>query len=57
MIPMLYLFDAPNPEAEAAAERYLADLTASEASPLMYESKATHRTHFRRGVDGFVFLA
>ena len=47
VVPMLYLFDTPNPEAEAAAERYLAELTAMDTSPLMYESKATHRAHYR----------
>ena len=54
--PMLYLFDTPNPEAEAAAERYLGELTAMETSPLMYESKATHRAHFREFQMTFVML-
>ena len=44
--PMLYLFDTPGPEAEAAAEDFLSALAAQEGSPLMYESKATHRAHF-----------
>ena len=56
VLPMLYLFDTPNSEAEAAAERYLAELTASETSPLMYESKATHRAHFREYQMTFVML-
>ena len=56
VLPMLYLFDTPNSEAEAAAERYLAELTASETSPLMYESKATHRAHFREFQMTFVML-
>ncbi|MCI5483557.1 MAG: ABC transporter permease [Clostridiales bacterium] len=56
VLPMLYLFDTPNSEAEAAAERYLAELTASETSPLMYESKATHRAHFREFRMTFVML-
>lgn len=56
VVPMLYLFDTPNPEAEAAAERYLAELTAMDTSPLMYESKATHRAHFREFQMTFVML-
>lgn len=56
VVPMLYLFDSPNPEAEEATERYLAALTASEASSLMYESKATHRAHFREFQMTFVML-
>ena len=56
VLPMLYLFDTPSPEAETAAERYLAALTASDASPLMYESKATHRAHFREFQMTFVML-
>lgn len=56
VVPMLYLFDTPNPEAEAAAESYLAELTASDSSPLMYESKATHRAHFREFQMTFVML-
>ena len=56
VVPMLYLFDTPNPEAEAAAESYLSSLTASDASPLMYESKATHRAHFREFQMTFVML-
>lgn len=54
--PMLYLFDTPNAEAEAAAERYLSNLAASDASPLMYESKATHRSHFWEFQMTFVLL-
>lgn len=54
--PMLYVFDTPNSQAEAAAESYLAELTASETSPLMYESKATHRAHFREFQMTFVML-
>ena len=56
VVPMLYLFDTPNSEAEAAAESYLSSLTASDASPLMYESKATHRAHFREFQMTFVML-
>ena len=47
VFPMLYLFDTPNEEAEAAAEDYLSGLASSPGSPLMYESKATQREHFR----------
>ena len=56
VLPMLYLFDTPSPEAEAAAEQYLANLTASDTSPLMYESKDTHRRHFREFQMTFVLL-
>lgn len=56
VVPMLYLFDTPDPEAEEAAERYLSELTASETSPLMYESKATHRARFREFQMTFVLL-
>lgn len=56
VLPMLYLFDTPSPEAEAAAEQYLAELTASDTSPLMYESKDTHRRHFREFQMTFVLL-
>ena len=56
VFPMLYLFDAPSPEAEAAAESYLAQLTSDPDSPLMYESKATHRAYFREFQMTFVIL-
>ena len=54
--PMLYLFDTPDEEAEAQAEAYLSRLCAEAGSPLMYESKATHRTHFRQFRSTFVIL-
>lgn len=54
--PMLYLFDTPSPEAEAAAESYLAQLTSDPDSPLMYESKATHRAYFQEFRMTFVIL-
>ena len=54
--PMLYLFDTPSPEAEAAAEDYLARLSGTAGCPLMYESKATHRAHFREFQMTFVIL-
>ena len=56
VFPMVYLFDTPSPEAEAAAESYLAQLTSDPDSPLMYESKATHRTYFQEFRMTFVIL-
>ena len=56
VLNMCYVFDTPNPEAEEAAERYLATLANSDASPLKYESKATHRAHFREFQMTFVVL-
>lgn len=54
--PMLYLFDTPSPEAEAAAESYLAELSKDPACPLAYESKATQRAHFQEFQMTFVIL-
>ena len=56
VFPMVYLFDTPSPEAEAAAESYLAQLTSDPDSPLMYESKATHRAYFQEFRMTFVSL-
>ena len=56
VFPMVYLFDTPSPEAESAAESYLAQLTSDPDSPLMYESKATHRAYFREFQMTFVIL-
>ena len=56
VFPILYLFDTPSPEAEAAAESYLAQLTSDPDSPLMYESKATHRAYFQEFRMTFVIL-
>lgn len=56
VVPMLYLFDTPGPEAEAAAEDFLSALAAQEGSPLMYESKATHRAHFEEFRMTYVLL-
>ena len=53
---MCYMFDTPNPQAEAAAEEFLSALAAQEGSPLMYESKATHRAHFREYQMTFMML-
>ena len=54
--PLLYLFDTPNPDAEAAAESYLSKLSADPESPLMYESKATQRAVFRQFQSTFAIL-
>ena len=54
--PLFYLFDTPDEETEAAAERYLSKLTADAASPLMYESKATLRAEFEGFRNMFVLL-
>ena len=56
VFPMLYLFDTPDEESEAAAESYLARLTSDPDSPLMYESKATHRAYFQEFRMTFVIL-
>ena len=56
VFPMVYLFDTPDEESEAAAENYLAQLTSDPDSPLMYESKATHRAYFREFQTTFVIL-
>ena len=45
LIPMFYLFDTSDQEAELAAEQYLAEIT-SHDSNLMYESKDTLRKDF-----------
>ena len=45
LIPMFYLFDTSDQEAELAAEQYLAEFT-SHDSNLMYESKDTLRKDF-----------
>ncbi len=55
-IPMFYLFDTPDDISEAAAENYLADLTAGNLSGLMYESKATLRAEFEGFQTMFLLL-
>ena len=45
-IPLFYLFDTPDAEAEAQAESYLSHLTGKEQTNLMYESKQTARKDF-----------
>ena len=51
-----YLFDTPDMEAENAAERYLAELTAGDTSVLMYESKASIRSEFEQFQKMFFLL-
>ena len=55
-VPMYYLFDTPDIESEEMAEKYLADLTATESSGLMYESKATVRKEFESFQNMFLLL-
>ena len=55
-IPMFYLFDASDRAAEEEAERYLAQLTGSPHSSLMYESKATVRAQFKSFQNMFLIL-
>lgn len=54
--PIFYLFDTPNGEAELRAEKYLAELTAGDTSPVMYESKATVREEFEEFQNIFLLL-
>lgn len=54
--PVFYLFDTPNEEAELEAEHYLAELTAGDISPVMYESKDTKRAEFEEFQNMFLFL-
>ena len=56
VIPMCYVFDTPDPQAEADAESYLAAATANPTSSLMYESKTTKREHFREYQMTFALL-
>ena len=55
-IPLFYLFDTPDNEAEARAESYLAELNKGDLSPLMYESKATLRSEFEDFKQMFFLL-
>ena len=55
-VPLFWLFDTPDTAAEDAAERYLAELTANDLSPLMYESKTTLRAEFKSYQDLFLLL-
>ncbi len=54
-IPLFYLFDTSDAEAEAGAEAYLSQRTASDPQ-LMYESKATVRSEFRGFQSMFLLL-
>lgn len=56
VVPLLYIFDTPDPAAEASAEQYLADLTEDDLSALMYESKATMRADFENFQRLFLLL-
>ncbi len=55
-VPLFWLFDTPDTAAEDAAESYLAELTANDLSPLMYESKTTLRAEFKSYQDLFLLL-
>ena len=55
-VPLFWLFDTPDTAAEDAAERYLAELTANDLSPLMYESKTTLRAEFKSYQKMFLLL-
>mgnify|MGYP000240153716 FL=1 len=55
-VPLFWLFDTPDAAAEDAAESYLAELTANDLSPLMYESKTTLRAEFKSYQDLFLLL-
>lgn len=56
VIPLFYLFDTPDADAEEDAEEYLAGLTSNELSGLMYESKATVRAEFENFQNMFLLL-
>ena len=53
---LFYLFDTPDAETEAAAEAYLAEMTAEDASSMMYESKAKVRTDFKQFQSMFAVM-
>lgn len=55
MVPMFYLFDTPDAEAEKAAEGWLSALT-EKHDDLMYESKATLRSEFESFQTMFLLL-
>ena len=55
-VPLFWLFDTPDTAAEDAAESYLAELTANDVSPLMYESKTTRRAEFKSYQNMFLLL-
>lgn len=53
---LFYLFDTPDAEKEAAAESCLAELTADDVSPLMYESRAKVRADFKQFQSMFAVM-
>ncbi len=55
-LPLFYLFDTPDEETEAAAERVLSEMTSDPLSPLMYESKASLRADFEGFKKLFLLL-
>lgn len=56
VLSLFYLFDTPNAAAEKEAEAFLADLTGSDQSALMYESKASVREEFEGFRQMFLLL-
>lgn len=56
VIPLYYLFDTPTEAAEQNAEAYLANLTESSHSELMYESKESMRSEFKQFQNMFTLL-
>ena len=55
-IPLFYLFDTPDEETEAEAERVLSEMTSDPLSALMYESKASLRADFEGFQKLFLLL-
>lgn len=55
-IPLFYLFDTPDEETEAEAERVLSKMTFDPLSALMYESKASLRANFEGFQKLFLLL-
>ena len=56
VMPLFYLFDTPNEETEAEAERVLSEMTSDPLSALMYESKASLRADFEGFQKLFLML-
>ncbi len=56
IFPMFYMFDAPGRGAEDDDEAFLAEMTGSPSSSLMYESKATVREEFEGFRNMFTLL-
>lgn len=56
VIPLFYLFDTANQTDEIAAEDYLAELTSSDSSSIIYESKALKRAEFTQFQNMFLLL-